>query len=74
MREGLKSIEITERKKEGMAATTYNGKRVVFWEGLKWLTLGAASCLESSDTRRCATKWTEAARPEPLTKTGSSVP
>jgi len=40
MREGLKSIEITDRKKEGVAATTYNGKRVVFWEGLKWLTPG----------------------------------
>lgn len=40
MREGLKSLEITDRKKEGVAATTYNGKRVVFWEGLKWLTPG----------------------------------
>lgn len=37
MREGLGSLEITERKKEGVAATTYGGKRVVFWEGLKWL-------------------------------------
>lgn len=40
MREGLTSLEITNRKKEGVAATTYGGKRVVFWEGLKWLTPG----------------------------------
>lgn len=37
MRTGMSSLEVSTKSGGDAAATTYSGKRVVFWEGMKYL-------------------------------------